>query len=171
MHHTGIPAAPSVELEYRPTLRQCEEAGQARRAASDRDRRSRIVTVVFAVLAVLLAARDGGAASAGLIGVAIGLVVRVFVVRPRREDRALHARAVRRGGHRATVDANGVHVEHELGSEAIAWAGVRRFVETENLVVLLDEDAAEATALPKEGLSREDADRLRRLLDEHLGRG
>ncbi|MEV5610183.1 YcxB family protein [Streptomyces sp. NPDC052225] len=169
MDSTEIAAGEPVELEYRPTLRQYEEAGRARRAASGREGKAGGGALSVAVIAVLTVVRDPGLASAVLASMAIGALVGVFVVRPRREASDLHDRAVRRGGHRATIDADGVTVEHELGSERFTWDGLLSYRETDGLFVLFDdEEATRAVLLPKDRLSAPETDRLRTYLDGHL---
>ncbi|MBO1336920.1 YcxB family protein [Streptomyces sp. VRA16 Mangrove soil] len=158
-----------LRLSYRPTQRQCAQIVAARGRASGRTRRVLLALALLAVSATLSAATGGSGTAAFSPAIVIGLAVGVLVVRPRRETRALHERAVRCGGHEVVVDGDGVRVEHDLGSERITWEGLADYTETDDLFVLFDdEDASHATVVPKDRLSAEDTAALRAFMDSRL---
>ncbi|WP_406395447.1 hypothetical protein [Streptomyces sp. NBC_00887] len=165
----------AVELRFRLTARDCTNALRARSRVSADGRRSRLLGVLLLVLAAVLVALEAGLgvdfplpmyALAGITGPLMFLT-------PWLMARQVWGYVKRQGEARVRVDEDGVTVTMDHSSGSSGWAAQPRYLETDELFVLLSDDrnATAVTLLAKRGADGPTAvDRLRGILDRHLTR-
>ncbi|MGW5361918.1 YcxB family protein [Actinopolymorpha pittospori] len=111
---------------------------------------------------------DGGILAGFVAGV---IVLTVWVPWLRRRSYRRLSEAM--GQMHVTLDGTGVHGVGKNKSGTSSWAAYGRYVETEDLFVLLSPDPKYCivTILPKRGIEAPaDAERLRAVLDQHVQR-
>ncbi|WP_351231967.1 YcxB family protein [Streptomyces sp. NPDC002133] len=168
----------AVELVYRPTT---DDVNQALRVRLKRSLGWRFawvmgvfcaVIVVLLMLLLLLTGRGLGAMPPA-VWVAMAVFPLTLWGTPRLQARAVTKHAEQQGEFRVSVDDTGISIAAESSSSRYGWQSWGRFAETKGVFVLLSPDKAGVGVmiLPKRGvIAPADADRLRALLDRHLAR-
>ncbi|MGW2559933.1 YcxB family protein [Streptomyces sp. NPDC001514] len=168
----------AVELVYRPTA---DDVNQALRARLKRSLGWRFawvmgvfcaVIVALLILLLLLTGRGLGA-----MPPAVWVVMIVFPLTlwgtPRLQARAVAKHAEQQGEFRVAVDDTGILIATDNNSARYGWQSWGRYAETDGVFVLLSPDRAAIgmMVLPKRGVTGPaDVDRLRVLLDRHVTR-
>nr|WTB31107.1 YcxB family protein [Streptomyces sp. NBC_00830] len=165
----------AVELRYRPVLQDYSAALRARNRISAAGRRQRVLGAVAAVCgvasAVLTLVADGDVPLPLLV--ALLLCGPALLMSPWLMARQLFRFVARQGEFRVRVEESGVTVATDNSTTVVAWRAQPRYVETDDLFVLLSDDknAVGVTVIAKRGAQDpSDVDRLREIFDRRLKR-